>query len=171
MPLELPELVEQVRALGLYRTPPAVLLTRWQALVGEDEVIFFDAALEAGADVAGSRYTFVALTDVAVCRLVAEHHDEAWEHDRHMGRSADEITPRSVDAWRRPIRAVSEIGLGGVAWDWLPVDDGSRATYPAIRLVLGDVELELPLRVRHRQRPPDVAPVLAHLRGLWDSFR
>lgn len=168
MPEGLPELAERIRALGVHRTPPLILLTRWQALVGDDEPMYFDAAHESGQDVPGSRYSFVAATDGALCYLSADHDDDMWEYDRQVSRMSGEITPRSMVAWCRPISAVTEIALAGSPWDWLADEAVTRAVRPVYRLRVAGDDVELPLPSKHRQGiGPDPASVLARVRECW----
>lgn len=152
--------------LALYRTPPMELLTRWQLLLGEDRIDYLDAALDTGTSVPGTRYTFLAITDVAVCYLVAESDDEYWEHDPH-GFHSGRLRP-PLTAWRRPLTAVTEIGLTEDSRDWWPDEIQSRAQRPAIRLLVGGDALQIPLYSRRMNQPqPDVAQIIARLTKVW----
>lgn len=164
----LQRLAETLSGLGLMRTPPAVLLTRWQLLQGDEDLAFFDAVMESGSDVPGARYTFVGVSASAVSFLQAEHDDEMWAQTRFSSQGAGGITPRTLDAWRRPLTAVIELRLAGTPWDWLPDEALDRPQSPSIVLRMGDRELTLPLPKKTRAvAPPDVAPVVRLLQDGW----
>lgn len=155
---------------GLPRTPPLVLVTRWTALLAGEAALFQDAAWEAGSAVPGSRYTFVACTDTGLCYLCAEHDDEFWSQDQPVWEPGPEfITPRNLIAWRRPLSVVSEVGLAGDPWQWLPLAP-ERVPAPVPRYLLrvaGD-KVELPLNPPHRSGGvPDPRPVIDRLAAVW----
>jgi hypothetical protein len=165
----------RLEACGLSRTPPLVLVTRWDALLAGDTPVFEDAAHDAGSAIPGTRFTFVAVTDTAICYLCAEHDDEWWAHDPHVARpDSGHVTPRSLTTWRRPLSAVSEIALGGDVWQWLPPPPGS-ASPPARSYtvtVAGDsIDLPLPARYRNIAAPPDPQPAITQLTQTWERRR
>ncbi|HEX3829464.1 MAG TPA: hypothetical protein VHV82_19550 [Sporichthyaceae bacterium] len=164
---DLTKLAGQIDGLLGHHHAPSVLLTRWQVLVGDDDVLFLDAARDSGQQVAGTRYTFVAVTDRAMCYLMAEHDDQMWNGDAGPFRAADWATPRDLIAWRRPLQEVTELHLGGTSQDWCPNQHGTGAHRAVVRLVGRDLELQLPLPSRAGRHSPDIAPVLALLREAW----
>lgn len=166
---ELPELADSLRAL-VQRTPPIVVLTRWQLLLGDETVRFSDAALEAGTDVSGTKYTFIAMTDSALCYLVAEHDDELWAYDPDE-RPAWAV-PRSIIAWRRPLHRIQSIGLSDDPRDWLPNRDRLAAENPRIVLTFDDDStIQLPLTSGYRAGavPPDPASVITRISSVWGA--
>lgn len=165
-------LLEDVRARGVHRTPPLVLLTRLHVLLSGEGHVYFDAVVDAGDHVPGTSYSFVAVTPSSICFLTADHADDDWRQDEWQGRTEAEIKPRMLIAWRRPLAAVVEVGLGGTVWDWLPNEGRSSVHAPAITLHFSSSDLvALPLE-RRRGTPsqaPDPTPVLALLRDVWTS--
>ncbi len=133
--IDLAEWGERVRAQGLLRTPPVVLLTRWHLLVGDDELSFFDVAHNSGEDVPGARYTFVGISESAICYLDARHEDDMWQYDPYASQlSHEDISSRALVAWRRPLSAVTEIALGGSPGAWMANEAAPRAQTPVIVL-------------------------------------
>jgi len=165
----------ELLAAGLVHKPPGVLVTRWGALLSGETPIYLDAAHDSGQAVPGARYTFIAVTDTAVCYLMAEHDDPFWGHDPHIvDNSAERITPRSLVAWRRPATAISEIWLAGDAWQWMPGQDGSMPPIAHYSLRFGDDEVLLPLPCRFRASDvpvPDPAPAIARVTDAWRALR
>lgn len=105
---------EVLMAAGLPSRPPHVLVTRWLALLADEDHLYLDVAFESGAGVPGTRYVFVAVTEAAVCYLHAEHDDDVWDQPRvSFNRKSESMTPRTLVAWRRPLTLVTEVGLGG----------------------------------------------------------
>jgi hypothetical protein len=88
----------------LGRTPPAVLLTRWAVLLGDDTPTYLDATCESGDQVQGSRYTLAAVTNRAICFLQASNPGSWWDYDRDHSR--DHATVRDLVTWRRPLTCV-----------------------------------------------------------------
>jgi len=160
--------VEMLMAAGLPCTPPHVLVTRWLALLADDDHLYLDVAYESGARVPGTRYAFVAVTDAAVCYLQAEHDDDDWDQQRvSFNPKPQALTPRTLVAWRRPLTLVTEVGLGGDTWQWVGEPEGIWKP-PCYALRFGDDAVEIPLRSPHRSRQaPDPTPVIAHLTAAW----
>jgi hypothetical protein len=159
-----------LRAAGLYATPPHVLLTRWLALLASEEPTFVDAMRESGATVPGTRYTFVAVTDTAVCYLSAENDDEFWEHDRaFLSKRPEHVIPRTLVAWRRPLAQVTEVALGGDPWQWLPASDDAESPMGFYVLTLGTDSIDIPLQDGRRRRDsaPDPSSALDQLTATW----
>lgn len=156
---------------GVDATPPISLLTRWLALLASEDPIFFDAVHESGKAVPGTRYTFLAVTESSVCYLNAEHDDEFWEYgsDRiFTGEREKQLIPRTLIAWRRPLGSVTEIGLGGNPWNWIPRASGeSELEATLYALHFGAESVEMPLPSRRRRTLPDVSPVISRLTTLW----
>lgn len=167
---ELAALASDLLARGLQRTPPVVLVTRWQALLAGDAPRFLDASVHAGSDVPGTRYTFFAATDNAICYLRAEHADEFWSDDRTQPViPRDHVEPRTFAAWRRPLSAVAEIGLGGDPWDWVPpAGQPSWTATPTYTLMVGSDVVMVPLPNPWREGDaPDAGIVVELLRAHW----
>ncbi len=158
---------EILKVAGLPCTPPYLLVTRWLALLAGDDHMYLDVAFEAGAKVPGARYTFVAVTDAAVCYLQAEHDDDRWDQQRvEFNPSLEALTPRTLVAWRRPLALVTEVGLGGDMWQW--VGAPGEWTRPSYVLMFSDDAVEIPLPNRYRSlEAPDPTPVIAHLTAAW----
>ncbi|MHB1801245.1 MAG: hypothetical protein ACYCU5_06200 [Actinomycetes bacterium] len=168
---DLRTVADRLEARGLSRTPPLVLLTRWRALLAGEDPLFEDAGHEAGDGVPGTRYTFVAVTNTAVCYLLAEHDDDWWAYDPHISTpNPGHITPRSLTTWRRPLSAVSEITLGGDVWQWLPpAHGGVPSPTPSYIVTIAGDTIDLPLPARHRRAsPPDPQPAITQLTQVWD---
>lgn len=160
---------EVLMAAGLPSSPPHVLVTRWLALLADEDHLYLDVAFESGAGVPGTRYVFVAVTEAAVCYLHAEHDDDVWDQPRvSFNRKSESMTPRTLVAWRRPLTLVTEVGLGGDTWHW--VDIASTGDPPVCALKFGQDAIEIPLRSpRRSRRAPDPAPVIALLTAAWRS--
>jgi len=160
---------EVLMAAGLPSRPPHVLVTRWLALLADEDHLYLDVAFESGAGVPGTRYVFVAVTEAAVCYLHAEHDDDVWDQPRvSFNRKSESMTPRTLVAWRRPLTLVTEVGLGGDTWHW--VDIASTGDPPVYALKFGQDAIEIPLRSpRRSRRAPDPAPVIALLTAAWRS--
>lgn len=160
--------VDVLRAAGLPYTPPHVLVTRWIALLAGDEHRYLDVAYESGAKVPGTRYTFLAVTDTTVCYLQAEHDDDSWEHDRVIfNPRAENLTPRTVIAWRRPLAHIAEVSVEGDAQQWQPSPHGSGWS-PSYVLKFCSDSVEIPLHSPHRSIPaPDPMPVIARVTEAW----
>lgn len=156
-------------AAGLPSRPPHVLVTRWLALLADEDHLYLDVAFESGAGVPGTRYVFVAVTEAAVCYLHAEHDDDVWDQPRvSFNRKSESMTPRTLVAWRRPLTLVTEVGMGGDTWHW--VDIASTGDPPVYALKFGQDAIEIPLRSpRRSRRAPDPAPVIALLTAAWRS--
>ncbi|WP_385897696.1 hypothetical protein [Tessaracoccus sp. O5.2] len=160
---------EVLMAAGLPSRPPHVLVTRWLALLADEDHLYLDVAFESGAGVPGTRYVFVAVTEAAVCYLHAEHDDDVWDQPRvSFNRKSESMTPRTLVAWRRPLTLVTEVGMGGDTWHW--VDIASTGDPPVYALKFGQDAIEIPLRSpRRSRRAPDPAPVIALLTAAWRS--
>jgi hypothetical protein len=169
--MDLEEAAASLRAVGLRSTPPHTLLTRWLALLGREEPTFLDAVRESDTSVPGTRYTFLAVTQTSVCYLKAEHDDEFWEHDRaFLSETLERVTPKTLVAWRRPLGGVTEVGLGGEPWQWLP--PGSGEAEPGVAsyvLTFGGDSVDIPLQGRRRrwEDAPNPSSVITKLTAVW----
>ena len=161
-------MADRMSACGLPHTPPINLLTRWGALLAEEEELFLDAAWDSGEDVPGSRYTFLAITAGAICYLQAEHDDPWWSFDSMRPDAAPgRSDPRSLVSWRRPLTAVSKVSLGGDPFTWLPpTHEGAPAPTPVYVLHLDGDVVQLPLVGRWRESTPDPLRVIHILTSL-----
>lgn len=168
---ELSAAVEMLKAAGLPCTPPHLLVTRWLALLADDDHLYLDVAYESGAKVPGTRYAFVAVTDAAFCYLKAEHDDDDWDQERvNFTPRPHTLTPRTLVAWRRPLALVTEVALGGDIWQWVGQADDTRKRSSYV-IKFGVDGVEIPLRSQHRLREaPDPTPVIAHLTAMWRAL-
>jgi len=171
---DIEDAAQALRDAGLPRTPPHVIVTRWLALLAGDQPIFLDVAHHSGKDVPGASYTFVAVTDATVCYLHAEHDDQFWEHEQRVfSPRREDVAVRALVAWRRPLTQVTEIGIGGDDWQWLPQPDGTSArSSTSYVLRFGGDSIDIPLRNPHRpsEAPtPDAAPVIGRVTEAWKT--
>ncbi len=75
---DLPALADSLTQCGLTRSPPMVLITRWQALLAGEAPLLLDANCAAADGVPGSRNTLRGCyPNSAICYLHAEH-DDHW---------------------------------------------------------------------------------------------
>jgi hypothetical protein len=167
---ELDDAAASLRTAGLRSTPPHVLLTRWLALLSGEQPTFLDAVRESDTNVPGTRYAFLAVTETSVCYLKAEHDDQFWEHDRvFINDTLERITPRTLVAWRRPLALVTEVGLGGDPWEWLPGgSDEVEASIGSYVLKFGSDSVDIPLQGRRRRcDAPNPSSVITRLTDVW----
>lgn len=160
--------VKVLMAAGLPVTPPHVLVTRWLALLVDDNHRYLDVLHESGPQVGGTRYTFVAVTDTAVCYLKAEHENEGWDQQRiDVLEQSQLLTPKKLVAWRRPLTSIVEVSLGGDKSLWVPAADGNWES-PCYELNFRGDSLEIPLQSPHRSRKaPNPIPVIVDLNAAW----
>lgn len=166
--IDIESVASSLMSAGLPLSPPQVLVTRWLALLGGEDPLYLDVAYQGGPDVPGTRYVFVAVTETAVCYLRAEHESDRWDQEHiNFRQLSDLVIPRTVEAWRRPLTNITEIGLGGEVWDWVATTDGEWGP-PRYRLAFGNEAIQIPLPGHHRTRPaPDPTPVVAHVTSTW----
>lgn len=155
---------------GLPQNPPDFVVARCSALLAGDQPMFVDATHESGADIPGTRYTFIAITDAAICYLRAENDCDRWSQERidFLSRPAL-LVPTTLIAWRRPLTCVTEIGLGGDPWQWLRQDESGWAP-PCYVLTMGQDTVQIPLSgSRNSREAPNPTPVITRLTAIWQA--
>lgn len=112
----------------------------------------------------------MAVTESAVCYSHAEHEDQYWDYDRNtLGARVEDLSPRALVAWRRPLSQVTEVSLGDDVRQWLPrPGDDELSLTISYALKFGDESIEVPLRNKYRHNaPPNPDVVVARISDAW----